>query len=124
MRIISHYVHENLIWVSFSKYTCFDKHTFGQMHYVMDVHNNYVKKPEKVPEQSEPGVHVELEKQYQPEEVLAKLKAPIQDHPAPPPLAVLDTQFVILDELIYYSNKKILPTLFLKQNHFRSYFEN
>ena len=27
-----------------SKYTSFDKHTFKRMHYVMDIHNNYVKK--------------------------------------------------------------------------------
>ena len=32
-----------------SKYTYFDKHILGRMHYVKDIHDNYVKKPRKAP---------------------------------------------------------------------------
>ena len=32
-----------------SKYTSFDKHTFGHMQYIMDAHDNYVKKLGKEP---------------------------------------------------------------------------
>ena len=35
-----------------SKYTFFDKHTFGHMQYVMDAHNNYVKKSGRALKQS------------------------------------------------------------------------
>ena len=44
-----------------SKYTYFDKHTLGRMHYVMDIHDNYVKKLGRALEQPEPKVHDELE---------------------------------------------------------------
>ena len=40
-----------------SKYTSFDKNTFGQMHYVMDIHGNYVKKPGRAPKQHEHEWH-------------------------------------------------------------------
>ena len=40
---------------------CFDKHTFRRMHYVMDIHNNYVKKLGKTPKKSKLGVHDEPE---------------------------------------------------------------
>ena len=36
-----------------SKYTSFDKHTFRHRQYIMDAHDNYVKKPGKVPKQPE-----------------------------------------------------------------------
>ena len=44
-----------------SKYTCFDKHTFRRMHYVMDTHGNYVKKPRRNLKQPELGMCDELE---------------------------------------------------------------
>ena len=76
-----------------SKYTCFDKHTLGHMHYVMDIYGNYVKNLRRAPKHFEPEVHDELERQ--PEE------APAQGPSAPPLLALPDTQSVILDELIH-----------------------
>ena len=69
------------------KYTSFDNHTLRHMQYIMDAQGNWVKKLDKKPEQSE------LERQ--PKEAL---KASIQD-PPPPPLALPDTYFVLLDEL-------------------------
>ena len=64
-----------------SKYMCFDKHTLGRVHYVKDMHDNYVKKSGRESEQPEPEVHdepkqVEPERQHQPEEEPAELEAP------------------------------------------------
>ena len=66
-----------------SKYTCFDKHTFERMHYVMDIHSNYVKKPRRNPKQPDPGVHDEP-KQHEPERQPEKVPmAPTQGALAP-----------------------------------------
>ena len=69
------------------------------MHYVINIHSNYVKKSRRNPEQPEPGVHDEPKRQ--PEEVPAALEAPAPGSPAPPLLALSDTQSIILDELIH-----------------------
>ena len=61
----------------------------GHMHYVMDIHNNYMKKPGKALGQPESGVHDEPERQL--EKALVALEAPAQGAPAPPLLALLDT---------------------------------
>ena len=87
-----------------SKYTCFDKHMFGRMHYVINIRGNYVKKLGRNPKQLEPRVHNEPEhdeSNRQLKEVPATLKEPAQGPPAPPLLALSDTQSVILDELIH-----------------------
>ena len=81
-----------------SKYTCFDKHTLGRMYYVMDIYGNYVKKPRRALKQAESGVHDEPERQL--EETPATPEAPVQGPPAPPLLALSNTQSVILDDLI------------------------
>ena len=83
-------------------YTYFDKHTFGRMHYVIDIHSNYVKKSRRNPKQPKPGVHDEPKRQ--PEKVPAApvaLEAPAQGSPAPSLLALSDTQSIILDELTH-----------------------
>ena len=76
------------------KYTCFDKHTFGYMHCVMDIQDNYVKKPRRNPKKLEVGVHEKPERQS--EQVPVTLEAP-----APPLVALPNIQFVILDKLIH-----------------------
>ena len=60
-----------------SKYTCFDKYTLGRMHYVKDIHGNYVKKSKREPKQPELRIHdepkqFELERQYQPKKALVE----------------------------------------------------
>ena len=77
------------------------------MHYVMDIHDNYVKKSGRAPEQLEPRVHDEPERQL--EEVPTALEAPAQGPPAPPLLILPDTQSVILDELIHLSQVMMSP---------------
>ena len=69
------------------------------MHYVMDIHENYVKKPGRNPKQPKLGMHDEPNRQ--PNEMLAALETLAQGPLAPPLLALLDTQSVILDELIH-----------------------
>ena len=87
-----------------SKYTCFDKHTFGCMHYIMDIRDNYVKKSRKNSQQFESRVNDEP-KQYelerQPEKVPAAVEAPTQGPPTSPLLALPNTQSIILDKLIH-----------------------
>ena len=65
-----------------SKYTSFDKHTLRHMQYVMDAQDNYVKKPEKGPEQPELKRRDEPDGQHGSEtqpEAPAVSKAPTQD---------------------------------------------
>ena len=69
----------------------------------MDAYKNYMNKPGKELEQPEPKSQFELERQpapeRQPDQALVVQKAPAQGPPAPPLLALPNTQSVILDKL-------------------------
>ena len=81
-----------------SKYTYFDKHTLGCMHYVMDIHNNYVKKPKGL--QSSLSRECMMCQNNSPRKCQLHQR-PAHGPPALPLLALPDSQFVILDKLIH-----------------------